>query len=280
MIVVDDGSSPPLTDLVGDLPLCRVVRSVRAGAAAARNQGIDGARGDHVAFLDSDDVFLPGKLASVAQALADDPAAVVYSRVAMDYGHGLLVPKPTRPLMGGERMPEYLLAENELIATPSLVVPTALARAVLWDESLGYGDDSDFIIRLWWRGAKFRFIPDVLVRCDMAHGMAHLSGGGDATRMERWLRDMREVLGPRTELCYRATHLLALRGRVLCWAAIRDASRAVLGGHVMPAAVAGSIARGLLPTPIYRFAHRCWLRRPGRRPTGLQAADTMGAAVQ
>jgi glycosyltransferase involved in cell wall biosynthesis len=65
VIVVDDASSDNTTEVLttvyGDA--IRVLRlTERAGAGAARNAGVALARGELVAFLDSDDVWLPGKL--------------------------------------------------------------------------------------------------------------------------------------------------------------------------------------------------------------------------
>jgi glycosyltransferase involved in cell wall biosynthesis len=63
-IVVDDGSTDDLDRALarfGDRVVC--VRHARnKGAAAARNSGVEAATGDFVAFLDSDDVWLPGKI--------------------------------------------------------------------------------------------------------------------------------------------------------------------------------------------------------------------------
>lgn len=65
ILVVDDGSD----DLVA-VPEDERVRLLRnsapAGPAAARNRGIAAATGEHVAFLDSDDLFLPQRLAHIA----------------------------------------------------------------------------------------------------------------------------------------------------------------------------------------------------------------------
>ena len=64
ILVVDDGSRDGLADALrvyGDRVRC-VVHGVNLGAAAARNTGIAAADGDYIAFLDSDDVWLPGKL--------------------------------------------------------------------------------------------------------------------------------------------------------------------------------------------------------------------------
>jgi glycosyltransferase involved in cell wall biosynthesis len=63
VIVVDDGSSIDITPWVeSDDSRVRLVRQENRGPSAARNRGIELARGAYIAFLDSDDRFLPGKL--------------------------------------------------------------------------------------------------------------------------------------------------------------------------------------------------------------------------
>ncbi|MEI9804968.1 MAG: glycosyltransferase family 2 protein [Pseudolabrys sp.] len=64
VIVVDDGSTDALNDaLAGYGDGVTVIRHDRnMGAAAARNSGVTAAKGDYVAFLDSDDIWLPGKI--------------------------------------------------------------------------------------------------------------------------------------------------------------------------------------------------------------------------
>jgi glycosyltransferase involved in cell wall biosynthesis len=71
LIVVDDGSSD---DLAGALRpyagrLTLIHHGSNAGAAAARNTGVAAATGDYVAFIDSDDEWLPGKLARQLEAM-------------------------------------------------------------------------------------------------------------------------------------------------------------------------------------------------------------------
>lgn len=74
LIVVDDGSTDATPSAVAEFASSNIcyLRQDRQGPAAARNAGIAKARGALIAFLDSDDYFLPGKLIAQASLLAAD----------------------------------------------------------------------------------------------------------------------------------------------------------------------------------------------------------------
>ncbi|MFO7974173.1 MAG: glycosyltransferase family 2 protein, partial [Candidatus Hydrogenedentota bacterium] len=67
-ILIDDGSTDGtgelLQELSRELPHLRYIRQQRQGAGMARNVGIEAAEGRYIAFLDSDDLWLPRKLES------------------------------------------------------------------------------------------------------------------------------------------------------------------------------------------------------------------------
>jgi glycosyltransferase involved in cell wall biosynthesis len=74
IVVVDDASPEPVRldpppALAGKVRLVRL--EVNSGSSAARQAGVDAATGEFIAFLDSDDAWLPGKLAAQLPLLAE-----------------------------------------------------------------------------------------------------------------------------------------------------------------------------------------------------------------
>lgn len=170
VVVVDDASTRPVKL---NLPpekreLLRWVQlEVNGGGATARNAGIDAARGELVAFLDSDDVWTTDKLArQVAAYIADGRPreAVYYSQVVLDRGDEELV-LPQRALAPGEGVGDYLFPwRGNLIHTSTLLMSRALAARVRFTDGLRIHQDVDFCLRLQRDGAGFRFLAVPLSR--------------------------------------------------------------------------------------------------------------------
>ncbi|MFG0252008.1 MAG: glycosyltransferase family 2 protein [Phycisphaerales bacterium JB038] len=93
VIVVDDGSSDATAEVVRDLaredPRVRLLQQENGGSGAARHTGLHAARGEFVAFLDSDDYWLPEYLRTQLRLLQEaDPevVAVVCNGTAVEQG--------------------------------------------------------------------------------------------------------------------------------------------------------------------------------------------------
>jgi glycosyltransferase involved in cell wall biosynthesis len=75
IVVVDDGSTDDTAERVKKYGArVEYFRQANEGQASALNLGISKARGEILALLDADDLFLPGKLARVAEAFERNPA--------------------------------------------------------------------------------------------------------------------------------------------------------------------------------------------------------------
>lgn len=165
VLVVDDGSEDDTTAVLAEFahdPRLRAVRIEHAGHAPAKNHAASLARGEWIAFLDADDVWLPQKLErQLAAAEAHPEAAVVYCRrrVIDEDGRPMVVP-PVELHRG--RVLDALLVDNFICFSTAMVRRTAREAAGPFDESLVYPIDYDLWLRLAARH-PFEYVDDELV---------------------------------------------------------------------------------------------------------------------
>ena len=92
IIVVDDGSTDDTPELARSFPpnVVYIRQPQNMGVSAARNAGLSAARGEVIAWLDSDDLWEPGFLATVIPLLAEDERldGVYTGRLVGDILHG------------------------------------------------------------------------------------------------------------------------------------------------------------------------------------------------
>ncbi|MEN8139834.1 MAG: glycosyltransferase [Thermodesulfobacteriota bacterium] len=94
LIVVDDGSTDATPELLashGRRLTTLATGGNQQGPAAARNLGIKAATGEFIAFLDSDDWWQPGKLASQYEAMAKNPHYLISHTDEIWYRRGALL---------------------------------------------------------------------------------------------------------------------------------------------------------------------------------------------
>lgn len=149
-IVVDDGSTEDLRGVVAGHPTRpQLIRSPdQAGPAAARNCGVRAANGEFIAFLDSDDLWLPTKLERFVAALRADPTTKIYygpmSPITAD-GHPMA--GHTKPCVGG-RITEALFLSSFVHVPTVVCCRDLLVHHGLFDESLPVCEDYDLWLRM------------------------------------------------------------------------------------------------------------------------------------
>jgi glycosyltransferase involved in cell wall biosynthesis len=164
LIVVDDGSTDgtaaELEQDYGDR--IRLLRTDNHGVAAARNLGVRAGRGELVALLDSDDLWLEDKLATQVAFFEGSPSAAICQVEEIWYRNGRRV-NPCNH----HRKPDGAIFERSLdlcLVSPSAVMMRRglFERAGGFDESLPACEDYD----LWLRIAidnPVRLLPQPLV---------------------------------------------------------------------------------------------------------------------
>ena len=187
IIVVNDGS-PDTTELERVLApySSRIVyiKQKNKRAAGARNTAIEIARGEFVAFLDSDDIWLPDHLASQMQLFEENPA------LDLVYCNCLSVGDPAHPHEWMSRCPSHgeatfltLIMEQCQIPISTVVArKSALTKAGLFDESLARCDDYDMWVRAAFHGAKISYTRKVQAR--LADGRPGALGASSAKMAE------------------------------------------------------------------------------------------------
>jgi glycosyltransferase involved in cell wall biosynthesis len=157
-IVVDDGSSDESFEIVtkacGGEPQVLVFRQAHRGVSAARNRGLQEARGDFVTFLDSDDLMPLDRIQRQLELLSDlDTDAVL--------GTGLTLEASEAPL------PAWLRAEPSWqtgYCWISILTATRHLRAIGgFDPALHLTEDADLLVRLRMAGVRVTAVDDTFV---------------------------------------------------------------------------------------------------------------------
>ena len=260
VIVINDGSpdSEQMELAIAPyLPRIVYLRQQNRGPSAARNLGIQRAQGEFLAFLDSDDAWLPHYLAEQMKFLHADPALdMVYCDAILE-GDTTTAGKTFMqlcPSTGPVTFESLLVSQTQPITSGTVVRRQKVTAAGLFDESIRHSEDHDLWLRVIHAGGKVAYQRQVLLRRNVrpdSQGSApeNLLSGEDQT-LRKLDRDL--DLSPSTRA------LLAQRLRIIqADLAHIEGKTFLLAGERDKAYEALSRANALVPTTKRRAVLVC-----------------------
>lgn len=166
LIIVDDGSTDGTADWLksGVSDDLRVIHQSNQGVSSARNTGIKASTGELIAFLDSDDTWLPEKLALQVRFFQTHPAAQICQTGEIWIRNGVRVNPGKR-----HRKESGMIFERSLalcLVSPSAVMMrrSLLDEVGLFDESLPACEDYDLWLRILWKYPVELLDPPLVVK--------------------------------------------------------------------------------------------------------------------
>lgn len=159
VIVADDGSTDGSAAIIASFGArVRHLRQVNAGAPAARNLGLQAARGEFIAFLDADDLWHRDKLTRQMARFTARPEL----DVSITHIQNFWIPELADE---ADRLRDHPIAQ----AQPGFVPVTMLARRDVFDRVGGFntalkvGDPMEWFARAMEHGIQMELLPDTLV---------------------------------------------------------------------------------------------------------------------
>lgn len=263
IIVIDDGSTDGTADCLraehGDA--LRILRTDRLGVSGARNHGMAAARGDYIAFLDSDDDWRSDKLEKQVAYLEARPdyGMVLTDVVQMDRD------RREYDVLRRRAIPEDGHVLRHVLRQPALAPSSALLRRRVYEEvggfdrSLPTAEDIDLHLRIALR-FKIGVIGEPLTRAMRGHdGLSALARTYEDYLyvMERYLLDHRHEIPAEDRRA--ALHEASLRNMRGLFVTGRVADGITLGARL--AMRARSPAELMGPVRMIPLAARAAVRR-------------------
>ena len=213
LLIIDDGSTDDTKTAVSAFSDKRIqyIYQENAGPAAARNTGVDAARGQYIAYLDADDSWYPDYLERAYEKIQSTGCEFIYGQIIVDRGVGRYWVKPDRAIEAEESIFDYLYIHGGFIQTSTMVIAATLAAKVRWDEKVTFGDNDQYAIDLVQAGGRPQMMetPGTLYEDIMnpnALSQLPIHGGKSSkhTNFFEWMAGQKDNMSAQAWLGYRA----------------------------------------------------------------------------
>lgn len=230
VIVVNDGSTDATARVLAPhIAAGRIVylETANGGPSGARNCGIARARGEFIAFLDADDLWLPDKLEKQLRRFEQTPQiGLVYTDMVNFSRNGegaTTLFQQKQPVAG--RILDRLFFGNFILTSTVLVRKAALHAVGGFDPNLWVNEDIELFLRLAEQ-IEFDFINEVLVRRRLRQGsLIHTCGEQihlqDLALIDTWCRRRPDLFRPDDPAIRKRKALIHARLGEACWHGFR-----------------------------------------------------------
>ncbi len=192
ILIVDDGSTDSTVEKFCRMPApVRLISKANGGVSSARNAGVAQARGEWLAFLDSDDTWHPQKLERQLAALAAEKTDICYCGISSDGGARYDGMEALDPGLSPGGVRSYSQAvefmtrsDHHPMVQTLLIRKSLLLQCGAFDESLWVAEDTALFYQLV-AAHKVTFINESLATIARRNHRAGLSNAAEPDRVHR-----------------------------------------------------------------------------------------------
>ncbi|MEG0473953.1 MAG: glycosyltransferase family 2 protein, partial [Solibacillus sp.] len=176
IIIVDNHSTDDTEQLILEMNVSNILYVClpeNSNGCVPRNRGILASNGRFIAFLHSDDSWLPTKIeyqmASIEQHAKNFDNILCFTDLIIETKHWKKQIRNTSFNEQQMSIMDYMIAQQNIVQTSTYIVSATLAKRSLFNEQLTTHQDWDFCMRLERNGAQFIHCPSFLTvwQCDV-----------------------------------------------------------------------------------------------------------------